>query len=462
MAQTMTPADSAWLHMDSRTNLMVINAVLWFDEPLDWERARATFMERVVERFPRFRRRVREGLPGRPPAWCDDPGFDPDLHFHRLALPAPGDRAVLQEVVSDVIVAPLDRARPLWDVYLLEGYGNGCALLVRMHHAIADGIALARVLLSLTDDAGGHPVGFADEPGGNGRGPAAIAAELGLGLARQGAALARSPRRAATELARAAARDGRALAKLLAPGRDTSTPLRGDLAIGHRIAWSEPVSLARIKRTGHATGTTVNDVLVAALSGALGSHLRDRGAPTDTLHALVPFNLRPLSEPLPRDLGNRFGLLLLELPVGIEDPRERLAAVQERMGRIKTSHEGPIAYGILGLIGRTPLAVERQLIRYFTAKGSMVLTNVPGPRAPVTFAGSPVGGVMVWAPCSGSVGMSISIFSYAGKVTVGFLVDRAIVDDPQQLADGFRAELLALTRTAPRNGRGSALPRQRA
>ena len=88
MAQTMTAADSAWLHMDSRTNLMVINAVLWFDEPLDWERVRATFMERVVERFPRFRRRVREGLPGRPPAWCDDSGFDPDLHFHRLALPA--------------------------------------------------------------------------------------------------------------------------------------------------------------------------------------------------------------------------------------------------------------------------------------------------------------------------------------------------------------------------------------
>lgn len=168
--QTMSSADAAWLHMDRRTNLMVINAVLWFDEPLDWDATRQIFLERLVERFPRFRQRVHEGHLSRPPAWREDDGFEPGLHFHRRALPAPGDQAVLQEVVSDLIAGPLDRGRPMWDVYLLEGFGNGCAVLVRMHHAIADGIALSRVLLSLTD-AGGHPFGFTAEeaPGAGGR-----------------------------------------------------------------------------------------------------------------------------------------------------------------------------------------------------------------------------------------------------------------------------------------------------
>ena len=102
------------------------------------------------------------------------------------------------------------------------------------------------------------------------------------------------------------------------------------------------------------------------------------------------------------------------------------------MGAIKDSHEGAIAYGILGVIGRTPPLVEERLVNFFSAKGTMVLTNVPGPRQPVTLAGTPVRGVLVWAPCSGGVGMSVSVFSYAGKVSVGFLVDAGLVADPHR------------------------------
>ena len=447
--QTMSSADAAWLHMDSRTNLMVINAVLWFDEPLDWDAARATVMERIVDRFPRFRQRVHEGLPGRPPSWQEDAAFEPDLHFHRIALPAPADRGALQEVVSDLVATPLDHGRPLWDIYLLEGYGDGCAVLIRMHHAIADGIALARVMLSLTD-ADGDPAGFTHDGSPATRRPAPVAAfGLGRALAREGLATVRRPGRLGP-MARTAVGDARTLVKLLLPGSDTPSPLRGDLAVGHRVAWAEPVSLATVKRAGKRMDATVNDVLVAAVAGAVGDHLRARGEPVDELHALVPFNLRPLDEPLPRDLGNRFGLLILGLPVGIEDPIERLEAVRQNMGAIKRSHEGPIAYGILGAIGRTPSIIERGLVRFFSAKGTMVLTNVPGPRSEVTFAGTPVRGVLVWAPCSGSVGMSVSIFSYAGKVTVGFLVDTALVEDPQELADGFRRQVLTLARHARR------------
>ena len=435
----MSSADAAWLHMDRRTNLMVINSVLWFDRPVAMADVRGVFEERVLDRFPRFRQRVREGLPGQAPAWTDDEAFEPDLHFHHLALPIPGDDAALRDLVSDLVSQPLDRRRPLWDVFLIDGYGEGCALLVRMHHAIADGIALARVMLSLTD-AGGSPDAFHAAHAGGGGMPA-----LAATAARAGIELVRHPGRL-RGAAEAAQRDARSLAKLLLPGRDTSSHLRGELAVAHRVAWSQPVALATVKRAGRALDATINDVLVAAVAGAVGEYLRDRGEDVPELHALVPFNLRPLDEPLPRDLGNRFGLLLLGLPVGVEDPRERVELVHASMDEIKHSHEGALSYGILGAIGLTPAAVEARLVDFFSAKGSMVLTNVPGPRREVTLGGVPVRGVLVWAPCSGSVGMSVSVFSYAGKVSVGFLVDAALVPDPQPLADAFRADLLRIAR----------------
>jgi WS/DGAT/MGAT family acyltransferase len=327
-----------------------------------------------------------------------------------------------------------------------------------MHHAIADGIALARLLLSLTDE-GGQPLDFV--PGGDGgAAPAGRLAGLAGGAARPARAAAGAARVAVHEgvetllhperlgpLARAAEVDLRAAFKLLAPGADPKTPLKGDVHVAHRVAWADPVPLSTVKRAGRAREATVNDVLVSAVAGAVGRHLR-RTADEDIeeIHALVPFNLRPLDRPLPRDLGNRFGLILLGLPVGPMDPLARLLAVQERMGEVKRSHEGAIAYGILGLIGRTPAAVEARLVDFFSAKGTMVLTNVPGPRRPVSFAGTPVAGVLVWAPCSGDVGMSVSVFSYAGKVTVGFLTDAGLVPDPQGLADDFRREVLLLAR----------------
>lgn len=375
MSHTMTKADSAWLHMDRRTNLMVVNSVLWFDEPLDWDAAQRVYVERIVERFPRFRQRVAEGLPGRPPAWQEDKDFEPELHFHRMALPAPGDRATLQEVVSDLIATPLDRSRPLWDVYLLEGYESGCAVLFRMHHAIADGIALARVLLSLTDTRGGPLEEFAPEPPPRGGGlasaatrPLGAALSAGLTVAHEGleALLHPDHRR---ELASTLVTDGRALAKLLIPGSDTPNALKGDLVVSHRVAWCDPVPLSTVRRAGHAMGATVNDVLVAAVAGTVGEHLRARGESVDEIHALVPFNLRPLDQPLPRDLGNRFGLLLLALPVGLEHPLDRVRAVQDSMGEIKRSHEGALAYGILGVIGRTPGPVEARLVDFFSYAG---------------------------------------------------------------------------------------------
>jgi len=164
MARHLSSADAAWLHMDRPTNLMVINSVLLFDEPVDWERVKEVTERRLIDRYPKFRQRVVESrVPLRAPSWQDDPDFELEHHMHHLALPAPGDASALQELVGDLITMPLDRNRPLWHAYMVDGFGDGCALIVRMHHCIADGIALARVMLSLTDAESDAGVAAMDE-----------------------------------------------------------------------------------------------------------------------------------------------------------------------------------------------------------------------------------------------------------------------------------------------------------
>jgi acyl-CoA synthetase (AMP-forming)/AMP-acid ligase II len=243
--------------------------------------------------------------------------------------------------------------------------------------------------------------------------------------------------RHAGQLARTAARDAGIVAKFVANPPDERTPLHDELGVGQRVAWSATLPLDGVRTVAHAFGATINDVLLAAVTGVLGDHMRGAGATVpEDIHAMVPFNLRATSEPLPRDLGNRFGLLLLGLPVGIQAPVTRLLEVRRRTDAIKHSHEGQIAYGILAAMGTTPSPVEARLIDLFSAKATAVMTNVPGPREPLWVTGARLNDVLVWAPSSGSLGLSVSIFSYAGHVTIGFLVNRRLIDDPQPLADG--------------------------
>lgn len=451
MTQThaMAHADAAWLRMDRPTNLMIITSALWFDQPLDEERLTATILSRLVERYPRFRQRVREGVGGA--RWEDDPDFDVRLHLHHLALPAPGDREALARVVGDLMAEPLDRSRPLWAIHLLDGYaGEGCALVVRMHHAIADGIALARVMLELADAPGGAaapvaPLGPEHQP--RVRLPFEAAAREAAGVvrlaARETARTLRHPLHLG-ELAREGVADAQALSRFLLAPTERTHPLHDELGAVQRVAWSRPVPLTLVKALGHDQGATINDVLVACIAGAVRRHLERAGMPLDDVHAMVPFNLRPLDEPLPRDLGNRFGLVLLDLPVATGDARVRLRRAAGRMRKIKHSREGAVSYGILGAMGHAPTAVEALAVDVFSSKATMVLTNVPGPREPVTLAGVPLRGVLVWAPCSGAVGMSVSIFSYAGEVTVGFMVNGRLVEDPQTLVADFEATLAEL------------------
>jgi WS/DGAT/MGAT family acyltransferase len=473
MSNRFSSADAAWLHMDRPTNLMVINSVQLFDEPVDWDRVKEVTQQRMVDRYPRFRQRVVESrLPLRAPKWVNDSDFALEHHMHHVALPAPGDQAVLQELIGDLMTMPLDRSRPLWHTYMIDGYGDGAAMMTRMHHCIADGIALARVLLSLTDadpDVGiapadgseeaPPPAGLVADVVGSSTELLRGAARMGAGIVRQGTSLATSPSHAAS-LAGAIGRDASTVVRLLLTPADAATALKGDPGISRRVAWSDPLPLARIKRIAHANDATVNDVLLAAMSGALRHYLQERGSTVGEIGAMVPFNLRPLDQPVPRKLGNKFGLVSLPLPVGTSGSYRRLVEVQRRMREIKNSREAPISYGILSVTGRTPEPLERRIIDLFTGKGTVVMTNVPGPREPVYIAGTPVRTSLFWAPTSGHIGMSVSIFSYRGDVTVGLMVDATLVPDPDEIVTQLERELFALGQLEL--GRRRRPPRRRA
>jgi diacylglycerol O-acyltransferase len=451
--KTVTPVDKAWLRMEDPTNLMMITGVMVFGTPMEYDRLKAT-IERRLLRFDRFHQRVVQSrlLPGTF-YWEDDAHFDIDEHLHRITLSPPGDRQALQDLVGELMSTPLDFSKPLWEVHLVEEYQSGCALIARLHHAIADGIALVQVLLSLTDDQPDAP--WPDEI------PAtASAQEQGIWQAalqttskvsgtivREGRHSLRHPGHA-LELVRYGARTAKATARLLLLWPDPKTPLKGKLHPTKRAAWSGPIPLAEVKSAGQAVGGTINDILLTVVAGALRRYLQTQGAKVENLNfrAVVPVNLRPQDEEL--QLGNKFGLVFLSLPVGIEDPIERLRELKRRMDALKDTPEPIVAFGILTAIGIAPTCVQDVVVSMFGAKGTGVMTNVPGPRETIYLANSPLETIMFWVPQSGHLGLGVSIISYAGQVRVGIATDHGLVPDPDQIVSAYRAEFDALAELA--------------
>lgn len=449
--EPLSSIDTAWLRMEHPTNLMMITGVLMFDVPIDFERLRATIEQRML-RFDRFRQRVRHftGRSGQP-EWEDDPHFDIRSHVRRIALPVPGDEDALQELVGDLMSTPLDYSKPLWQWHLVEGYGRGCAVIARMHHCIADGIALVHVMLSLTDAEPDAPwPGKNAEKTRNPKSPletwfrpvAAMvdgARRTTEAVVNQGMGVLSSPSKV-LEFMQMGGGTVASISKLATMPPDPITAFKGKLGVPKRAVWSRPIPLEQVKAVGHFTKSTINDLLLTAVTGALRRYLQQRGERTDGLNirAVVPVNLRPLSE-APR-LGNRFGLVFLSLPVGIEDPLDCLLELQERMDAIKGSPEAAVAFGILNAIGTVPRQIEDSVINLFGTKATGVMTNVPGPRHPIYLAGKRLKGVMFWVPQSGRLGLGVSILSYAGEVRLGIVTDVALVPDPERIIAGFHDE----------------------
>jgi diacylglycerol O-acyltransferase / wax synthase len=440
--------DTMWLNMDRPNNLMIIDSVMWFDETVDWDRLTTVLETRLVGRYPVFRQRPVQtfGGLGRQ-QWEDDPDFSLSRHLHRATLPPPGDEACLQRYVEAQMHKPFDRSHPLWEAHFVDGYLHGAAVVIRIHHAIADGIALAEVLLSLTDATPSADLEeLADGTemhGGRGlRGSIlGIAAPVLRGAEQLLSALPGLARPSAVlDAITLAQQTGHVADKLLLRSNPPNV-FGGRPGIEKRAVWSSPRRLADVKRVGRAADATVNDVLVGAVSGALSAYLMSHDGKATDLTTMVPVNVRPVGEPLPRELGNRFALVLLPLPTGVRSPLARLSETKRRMDSIKRSPEAMITFGLINAIGRTHPSIEALIVDFFSSKAIGVTTNVVGPMVDRFLAGSPIAGVLGWVPGSGRQTVGVCIFSYNQSVRVGFKVDAGVIQEPERLVEAFDQEM---------------------
>jgi len=456
-SRPMAAVDAAWLRMDEPENLMLIHGVLVFDGPVTAEEIRRVVAERLLT-IPRFRHRIVRGTDGGH-AW--EEVAEPDLARHVVvhALPGAAGEAELRQAVGRWLGEPLDPSLPPWQFLVVERYGDGeSALVGRLHHAIGDGIALMLVLLSLADLSRGPDGGVCD-PADNPFAALFDRARRDLEAVRrateevmpEGMKLLLNPAQALRQAGRMLRAAGvtDALGRLTLRGRDPRTVFKGPLGVEKRVAWSEAVPLAEVRRIAQGVGATVTDVLSTAAAGALRRYLLAHGEPPARLsfRAAVPVNLRPLGEMT--DLGNRFGLVFLGLPVGIADPRERLAELRRRMQALKRSAEPLVVFRILQVLGRSPLWVQKAVVKILATKTTAVLTSVPGPARPLYLAGRRIRDFFFWVPQAGRVGLGISILSYDGRVRLGVATDAGLVPDPQRIVEGFHAELAAMAELAP-------------
>ncbi|MAM00048.1 MAG: wax ester/triacylglycerol synthase family O-acyltransferase [Alteromonadaceae bacterium] len=455
----MAAVDKSWLRMESASNCMMIGVVLIFDRPIGIPALRQLLEERFLK-FQRFRQTIRRR--GERCRWVDDPNFDLDNHLHSIALPNPAGKRELQTVFSDLNSTHLDPNRPLWQIHHVDNYGEGSALLIRIHHCIADGISLVRVLLSLTDDNAEAKV--TSMPGNSiaPRMPPAPGWQKRINGVMQSLSQTRRQitslvdmswdkvRHDPTYLLHLGHEALRAAGECVSLGLrpfDPPTRLKGSLSGRKQVAWAEPLDLAEVKQVARALNGTVNDVLLTAATGALHEFLKESGAPIPPqgIHVAVPFNLRPPQEPVNK-LGNQFGLVLVPLPVGTACPLEQFSRVQQDMNLLKNSYQAQVSYSLLNVFGRGPDILEKMALEVLSRKASAVMTNVPGPRNSVYLCGARLTQPMFWVPQTGDIGVGLSIFSYEDKVQFGLVSDKRLISEPDAVVGEFVRAFEALKR----------------
>ncbi|QIL42963.1 wax ester/triacylglycerol synthase family O-acyltransferase [Acidovorax sp. HDW3] len=463
--QRMSKVDTAWLRMDCDHNRMMINGVWTLAPGITWQALCERVQERLLK-YPRFRQRVVQDAAGA--TWVDDDHFDIAAHVVREKLPhrkGQSQQQALQERVGELAMQSLDGRRPLWQIHLIENFTGddgvaGSALIVRIHHCIADGIALISVTMSLVDGGSAPPQRRAKpEPHHSPEEwladalikPITDMAVKALDMAGDGAAqslhLLREPEKLlehglassvdAARLAYQLVSDAAALA--LMPD-DSHTRLKGQPGEVKRVAWCPPVPLDAVKNVGRALNCSINDVLMSCVAGAIGNYLRAQGDDPSgqEIRAMIPINLRPLEEAW--KLGNRFGLVPLVLPIGIANPIERLYEVRRRMNALKGSTQPLLAFAMLSMAGMLVKPAQDALINLFGRKTTAVMTNVPGPQEALTLCGARVTQCMFWVPQSGDIGLGVSILSYGGGVQFGVMSDTALCPEPQAIIDAFTPE----------------------
>ena len=461
MPDRLSPLDASFLFAEDRTRAMHVGGVMTFAPPDGTDFDTAAFAALIGRRLglvPRYRQKVRE-VPGHLglPVWVDDPDFDLEYHVRRSALPRPGTDEQLRELVGRLIARRLDRSRPLWEIYLVEGLSGGrFAVVTKTHHAMVDGIAsmdVGALLLDTTPEP--RPTAAdtwrpAPEPSG-------------LELAAQ--ALTEAWRRPRTVLD-VAARAGSDVREVVSGLERAVTALAAvtagrpvqplNTAIGEQRRFgTAATTLADHRAVRAARGGTVNDVVLAVVTGALRRWMMTRGEPLvegASVRALVPVSVRARRAGTTPATGNSISAYFVDLPVGEADPLERLERVSAAMAAHKAGGQAVGATALIRLAGLAPPTLHSLGVRLASQFSSQVynvlVTNVPGPPRPLYAMGARMLDMYPVVPLAGDQAVSVGITSYDGGMHYGLNADRDAMPDVDVLACALTEALAELVAAA--------------
>lgn len=455
--ERLSGLDASFLYLETPAQLMHVCGVIVLDPgTMPGGYGYPAFrdeLERRVRDVPAFTRKLRKVPMGVDhPIWVHDRHFDIDRHVHRVALPSPGGYAELVELTGHLAGLPLDRSRPLWEMWVIEGYGDRVVVFSKMHHATVDGVSgsnLISHLCSLEPDA---PPIVESEPQRNGREPgrAELFGRGMLGLATRPLGAVRLVTPSVKALTRTVDR-ARAGTAMAAPFTAPRTSFNGTIT-GHRAIALADMDLEDVRQVKSATGTTVNDVILAVAGGALRGYLDERGElPSSSLVATVPVSVRERSQ---RSSGaNKVSAIFARLGTDSDDPLERLRDLAERNRHAKEHHSAISADSLqdwaefaaprtFGLAVRAYAGLR--LPERHPVVHNLVISNVPGPPVPLYFMGARIDGLYPLGPVFHGAGVNITVMSNRGQLHVGVIACRESMADVEDLVRRFPVELAAL------------------
>jgi WS/DGAT/MGAT family acyltransferase len=446
----LSPLDVSFLHVEDDVSHMHIASVAIFEGPSPAFADVVTMVESKLELVPRYRQIVKS-VPfelGRP-VWVDDPHFHIEYHLRHTALPAPGGEDELRQLVGRVMAQQLDRTKPLWEIWVVEGLEDGrWAMLAKTHHALVDGVSgtdLLAVIMDLSPDTPRpeHPAPWTPHPMPS---EFSLATDALVSLVRspyEQLRVARAQTRQLRRLAGYAKEVGSGLVAMGGLVRPTPlSSLNGPLGPHRRYAWAS-TTVEDIKRVRKELGGTFNDVVLASITNGFRELLLSRGEHVDrVVRTLVPVSVRP-RDASGKAVGdgtfeNRVSAMFAELPVGIEDPALRLRVITEQMKDLKDSKQALAGEALTSMSGFAPPMLLAMGMRLATRAGqrnvNTVTTNVPGPQFPLYAAGRRLLRAFPYVPLAGQVRIGIAIFSYNGEVNFGITGDYDSTPDIDVLA----------------------------
>lgn len=448
MDKPLRKIDHMMWDVNMPNSLVTITGMMTFDKPVSKKKLTEIIETRLLK-FERFHKKVI--LKNKKPMWHVDEAFNLASHIHYIALPGQGNYKMLQDVISDLISQPLDESKPLWQVHLIDNYNGGSVVLWRLHHAIADGIALIKVVFSLTGST--KELSMQNE----------MAAEkisqkrhhlkqdveqllhTGKDLLHEAQEFMMHPSQMKDVLSESW-KITKELGRLFFGESVQGTIYKGQLGYTKKPAWSGPLPLETIKQIGKLHHATINDILLSLITGALRRHLIKHKQPLDKcIRVVVPVNLRKQGEKI--KVHNEIGMLSVELPVHIKDCSERIHYIRVKTELLKHSIEPVLIYNLLNILADViPTKLEQKFSDFIGTKITGVVTNVPGPRNQIYLAGVKVKDIMFWVPQTSPLGIGVSIISYNNKVCLGVVTDTNLVKDPDEIIKGFYKEFETMQR----------------